>query len=314
MRATIRWCSQSHSCARRSDACNPATKRMADDVRTMDPRVDKARQGDVAAFEQLVREHYGAVYAVARGITGRDGDAEDATQDTFVRAWRAMPTFRGDAKFSTWLHRIATNVSLTLVTRRKDKATNDIPDSASMATSPEARMEDRERLSIVHSTMEQLPADARAAFVLRDVQGLTYDEIAETLGISLSAVKSRIFRARQTIADANEDLRHAGEFGMSAIPFGPGPADNSEFDDGIDRDPDDLGVDVLALVRDAAVLLQDAAVPRPAALEQTVKRVKLEAVLGAVLGTVGGSMGRVARAAPELLGLIEEDRPNEGPA
>ena len=175
---------------------------MADDVRTIDPRVDKARQGDVAAFEQLVREHYGAVYAVARGITGRDGDAEDATQDTFVRAWRAMPTFRGDAKFSTWLHRIATNVSLTLVTRRKDKATDDIPDSASMATSPESRLEDRERLSIVHSTMEQLPADARAAFVLRDVQGLTYDEIAETLGISLSAVKSRIFRARQTIADA----------------------------------------------------------------------------------------------------------------
>ena len=101
---------------------------------------------------------------------------------------------------------------------------------------------------------------------------------------------------------------------MSAIPFGPGPADNSEFDDGIERDPDGLGVDVLALVRDAAVLLQDAAVPRPAALEQTVKRVKLEAVLGAVLGTVGGSMGRVARAAPDLLGLIEDDRPNEGPA
>ncbi len=175
---------------------------MADDENDEDLRVAKAQQGDVRAFESLVREHYGAVYGVARGITGRDGYAEDATQEAFVRAWRALPNFRGDSAFSTWLHRIATNVSLTLVSRRKDKASSEIPDRASTATSPEFRLEDRQRLTVVRETMNGLPPDARAAFVLRDVQGLSYDEIASTLDISLAAVKSRIYRARQTVAEA----------------------------------------------------------------------------------------------------------------
>lgn len=177
------------------------TQRVAPDAGADDNLVNSARDGDVAAFEQLVRLHYAQVYGVARGILGRDTDAEDATQDTFVRAWRALPSFRGDSEFTTWLYRIATNVSLTMVKRRRDAATNKIPDRGTRATAPDARLEDRERLAVVQQIMDGLPADARAAFVLRDIQGLTYEHIAETLDISLAAVKSRIFRARRALAD-----------------------------------------------------------------------------------------------------------------
>lgn len=172
------------------------------DAQVDDQLVGEARAGDVAAFEDLVRRHYAEVYGVTKGICGRDSDAEDATQDTFVRAWRALPSFRGDSAFATWLYRIATNVSLTMVTRRREAATDEIPDRASHASAPDARLEDRERLGVVRTVMDDLPPDARAAFVLRDIRGLSYDEIAETLDISLSAVKSRIFRARRAVAEA----------------------------------------------------------------------------------------------------------------
>lgn len=92
---------------------------------------------------------------------------------------------------------------------------------------------------------------------------------------------------------------------MTAVPFDPGPANSGHVDDGVERDPDGLASETLALVRDAAALLSGAPVPRPEAVEQVVSRLQVEAVIGAVLGTVGGSLGRVARAAPDLLGLVE---------
>ncbi len=181
-----------------------------EDATPVDELVDRARAGDVSAFEALMRVHYGRVLGVTRGICGRDSDAEDAAQDTFVRAWRALPGFRGDSAFSTWLYRIATNVSLTLVTRRREAATDVIPEQPTVADAPEERMLDAERLTVVRRTLDGLSPDARAAFVLRELEGLTYDEIAEALDITLSAVKSRIFRARQAIADALRDHDRVG--------------------------------------------------------------------------------------------------------
>ena len=162
----------------------------------------RARGGDVGAFEEVIRRNYGMLFSVARGICGRDADAEDAVQETFVRAWRALATFRGDSQVSTWLYRIATNTSLSLVTRRKEGVSSDVPDRPDPTSSPDGTVEGMERVAVVQRALADLSEDARAAFVLRDVQGLPYEEIAETLDVSLSAVKSRIFRARQAVADA----------------------------------------------------------------------------------------------------------------
>ncbi|MEE8603619.1 hypothetical protein [Euzebya tangerina] len=92
---------------------------------------------------------------------------------------------------------------------------------------------------------------------------------------------------------------------MTAVPFDGGSTGAGHLDDEVERDPDGLASETLALVRDAAALLSGAAVPRPDAVEQVVSRLQVEAVVGAVLGTVGGSLGRVARAAPDLLGLVD---------
>lgn len=163
----------------------------------------RAQRGDVGAFEELIRRTYGLVLSVCRGVCGSGGEAEDAAQETFVRAWRALPGFRGDAAVTTWLYRIATNVSLTAVRRRRPTAQPDeLPDIADVRDDPSATAEGFERVAVVRAALAELSDDARAAFVLRDVEGLSYDDIADALGISLGAVKSRIFRARQHIAGA----------------------------------------------------------------------------------------------------------------
>lgn len=164
--------------------------------------VDRARRGDVAAFETLVRGHHRRMYAVAFRIVRNATDAEDATQDAFVRAWRALPNYRGDAKFSTWLYRITTNVALNKVTRRREHASDEIPERVSTAADPARRVTDAERLDIVLAALDTLTPEQRATYLLRDVEGLAYEDIAEALGISLSAVKSRLFRARQDLAQA----------------------------------------------------------------------------------------------------------------
>lgn len=164
--------------------------------------LQRAQAGDVGAFEELVRLHYGKVFGVCLGVCGNRSDAEDAAQDAFVRAWRALPSFRGDSAVSTWLYRIATNVSLTLISRRRESVSDDVPERPDVTESPEGQFEGMERIGVVQQTLQQLTPDARAAFILRDIEGLSYDEIAQNLDITLSAVKSRIFRARQAVADA----------------------------------------------------------------------------------------------------------------
>lgn len=180
---------------------------MADDEKSTiatDERrlLERAQGGDVGAFEDIVRLHYRNVYGVAMGICGNAGDAEDAAQETFVRAWRAIGGFRGDARIGTWLYRIATNVTLSLVGRRRDVPTDDVPDAPSDIGAPERRLEGRERLAVLQQALETLTPDARATFVLRDVEGLSYEEIAAALETTVSAVKSRLFRARRTVAEA----------------------------------------------------------------------------------------------------------------
>jgi RNA polymerase sigma-70 factor (ECF subfamily) len=157
--------------------------------------VDAARAGDVDAFAVLVRRHQDAVYRVALRVLGSRSDAEDAAQDTFVQAWRGLERFRAESMVSTWLYRIVTNRCLNvLAARRPSEALN--WDVMSADDDPAYVAEQRERFAAVTGAVAGLPDEQRIALVLREVEGLSYEQIGDVLDLSLAAVKGRIHRAR----------------------------------------------------------------------------------------------------------------------
>lgn len=158
----------------------------------------------MAALEELVRRHRDTAYRVALRICLNPADAEDIAQEALVRAWRALPRFRGDAGFSTWLYRIVTNVALSSVSRRREQPTDDVLEPPGPDLDPATAAQDREKLAAAGRALRALTAEQRACWVLREVEGLSYDELAEILDISLPAVKSRLFRARSEISTALE--------------------------------------------------------------------------------------------------------------
>jgi RNA polymerase sigma-70 factor, ECF subfamily len=160
--------------------------------------VDAARAGDVEAFEVLVRRHQGGVYRVAVRLLGSDADAQDATQETFVRAWRGLGRFRGESAVSTWLYRIVTNRCLNVIVARRPAESLD-PALPSVGSDPAAIAEQRERFAAVAREVASLPPEQRAALVLRDFEGLSYEEVAAALEVSVAAVKGRIHRARLSV-------------------------------------------------------------------------------------------------------------------
>jgi len=153
-----------------------------------------AASGDASAFERLYRHHVPRVYSLVRRMLN-DDDADEVTQDIFVRAWQKLGTFRGEAAFGTWLHRLAVNVILarreTLGTRRKRYLEGD----AALETIP-ARRPGPELAMDFESAMERLPHGAREVFVLHDVEGYRHEEIAEMLGLATGTSKSQLHRAR----------------------------------------------------------------------------------------------------------------------
>lgn len=160
--------------------------------------VDAARAGDVDAFEALVRRHEAAVYRVALRLLGSDADAQDAAQDAFVQAWRGLGRFRGESAVSTWLYRIITNRCLNVIAARRSAEALD-PDSPAAVGDPAQVAEQRERFAAVVHEVAALPLEQRTALVLRDFEGLSYDEIAGVLEVSVAAVKGRIHRARLSV-------------------------------------------------------------------------------------------------------------------
>lgn len=157
--------------------------------------VGAARRGDLEAFEVLVRRHQGPVYRVALRMLGSEADAEDAAQEAFVHAWRSLARFRGDSAFATWIYRIVTNRCLNaMAARRPVEALVDL--YSDPGGDPVDVAERRARLQAVAAGILTLPPDQRAALVLREFQGLAYEDVAEVLGVSLAAVKGRIYRAR----------------------------------------------------------------------------------------------------------------------
>ena len=159
-----------------------------------------------AQFERLAGESERQVYAVCYHMMGNREDAQDCAQETMLRAFRAFDTFRRDASFSTWITRIAMNVCTDELRKRrgnvsldalKEEQGYDAPDSVPTAY---ARLEEKERLGLLRQALDDLPLDARQLIVLRDIRGMSYDEIAEALDLPLGTVKSRISRAREKLS------------------------------------------------------------------------------------------------------------------
>ena len=162
--------------------------------------VQRAAGGDVGAFEMLVRRYQLRVVRLCVRMLKDRQAAEDAAQDVFLMAWRSMGRFRGDAKFSTWLYRIATNHCLREL-RRRQAPTVELPEGlAATEGIPHLEAEAAEGLAAVGAAIGRLSLEQRVPLLLREVEGLPYDQIAEVLGVSVAAVKSRIYRARVEVA------------------------------------------------------------------------------------------------------------------
>lgn len=164
--------------------------------------VAAAQSGDRRALDQLLRRHYDRVYAVCRRILHHDADAADATQDALLAAVRALASFDGNAAFGTWMYRIATNTCLDQLRRRKRRPTAPLDETVMLSDLVETRPFDSTVVDqmAVQAALERLPEDFRLAVVLRDVADLDYDTIADTLGVPIGTVRSRIARGRAILA------------------------------------------------------------------------------------------------------------------
>jgi RNA polymerase sigma-70 factor (ECF subfamily) len=171
---------------------------------TLDHLVEEARDGDHAAFEELVRRTHADTYALARRLVSDDDDARDVVQEAYLRAFRSIKRFRGDAQFSTWMYRITANCASTHLGKRRrhrhDELDEEVavpdphPDHDPPLAADAADLRDRLQVAIA-----ELPPRLRAVVVLRDIYDLNHAEIADELGISESAAKVRLHRARRRL-------------------------------------------------------------------------------------------------------------------
>jgi RNA polymerase sigma-70 factor, ECF subfamily len=175
-----------------------AAAMVASDVGVVDDVVRRAQHGDVEAFESLYRSHSAAVYALCRRMVTTDGEALDLVQDIFIRAWERLTTFRGESSLGTWLHRLGVNVVLEQLrsSRRDSLRLIDGDDSTFGSRSPEGQLDTRIDLD---TALVQLPAGARAVFVLHDIEGYSHDEIAQMMGIAPGTARAQLWRARRTL-------------------------------------------------------------------------------------------------------------------
>ncbi|HEX2189878.1 MAG TPA: sigma-70 family RNA polymerase sigma factor [Longimicrobiaceae bacterium] len=156
--------------------------------------VHKAREGDGGAVRALYERHARRVFAVVRRLAGEDALAEDWAQEAWVRAIRALPTFRGDSQFSTWLHRIAVNSALHGRRSRVRRAGRETPIDDRFAVRPTG--ENALLRMKLEAAMARLPEGMRRVLVLHDVEGYTHEEIGEMLGVNPGTCKSQLFKAR----------------------------------------------------------------------------------------------------------------------
>ena len=166
--------------------------------------VERALTGDAEAFGEIVQRWERRIFALAFGMLGREEDARDATQETFLAAFRNLRAFRGEAKVSSWLHRIAVNQCITRQRRAKVRKESGLEEeeekhaasfSEPLQFSPSLVVEVRERAAAVRRAVNSLPLDLRQVIVMKEFEELTFREMADALDIPLSTVKSRLYTA-----------------------------------------------------------------------------------------------------------------------
>ena len=188
--------------------------------------VERAQRGDKHAFELLVSKYQRRLLRLLSRYMRDQGEVEDVAQETFIKAYRALPSFRGDSAFYTWLYRIGINTAKNFLIasgRRVPTATeHDVEEAEAFdegeqlrdINTPESLLMSKEIAATVNAAMDDLPADMRSAIMLREIDGLSYEEIAAIMSCPIGTVRSRIFRAREDIAkklrpilDSNKDRR-----------------------------------------------------------------------------------------------------------
>jgi RNA polymerase sigma-70 factor, ECF subfamily len=180
-------------------------------VETEEVLIERARSGEREAFEELVRRHTDHLFAVTLRFLGDRADAEEATQEAFLRAWRSIGRFERRSKFFTWLYRIGLNEANRLAARRaavrKTRSLDEepIPDAPDWSEAPEARLGQGEVRRVLEDAISDLPPDHRAPLVLRDVEGLSTAEAAQVMDLSEGAFKSRLHRARLAVRRALDE-------------------------------------------------------------------------------------------------------------
>ena len=182
--------------------------------------VQSAQSGDQAAFGRLVEQNQGKIYSLCYRMTGNPDDAADLTQEAFLNAWRGLSKFSGQSAFSTWLYRLASNACIDFLRREKRRGAlsmtledeededhqADLPDER---WSPERELERKEAHEALQRGLTSLSPEHRQVLLLREIQGLSYTEIAQCLGLEEGTVKSRIARARISLKDY---LQKSGNF------------------------------------------------------------------------------------------------------
>jgi RNA polymerase sigma-70 factor (ECF subfamily) len=175
--------------------------------------VERVQRGDKRAFDLLVTKYQRKIFRLLSRLIRDPGEIEDVAQEAFIKAYRALPNFRGESAFYTWLYRIAINTAknhLVAQGRRAPTSTEtevedaenfDEADGLRDVNTPDAVMMSRQVGEAVNRAIDRLPEDLRTAIVLRELEGLSYEEIAESMNCPIGTVRSRIFRAREAIAN-----------------------------------------------------------------------------------------------------------------
>lgn len=185
--------------------------------------VRRCQAGRHEAFERLVVRYRGRIYAIIMNMTGNDADAWDLSQDVFLKAWKALPRFEARSQFYTWLYRIAHNVTYDWLRKRKigpgtefDDALGQTPAAGAVTVpqgslSPDERLRNKEVGARIEEALKELSPEHRAVVLLKEVDGLSYQEIADTVGCSPGTVMSRLFYARKRLQTLLRDVYESGE-------------------------------------------------------------------------------------------------------
>ncbi len=180
--------------------------------------VVRAQQGSMAAFETLVNRYRGKIYAMILNMTGNDADAWDLSQEAFIKAWRALPRFEARAQFFTWLYRIAHNVTYDWLRKRRIQPGTEFDDALQSAPAagavtvprghapPDQALHHREMGVRIQEALADLSPEHRSVILLKEVEGLSYQEIADSTGCSIGTVMSRLFYARKRLQSLLQDV------------------------------------------------------------------------------------------------------------